>query len=207
MSKNTFHDYSSSGFTLLESLVVIVFISILSAIALPSWQTFVDRERLNTAQDQIYRAMQQTQSQAKKQKLTWQISFKEQNGVVQWASHPAQTGAFIPSAVLTNNSLWHNLEQNIRIDQQKNNLGKDETTLPKQTSIPAWRVMFNYQGCPVYQVGDECTQTAQKTLGKITLRDHNNAKTKRCVYVSTLLGALRMGKDHPTANEDNRYCY
>ncbi len=188
-------------------MLVVLVISILSAIALPNWQNFVDRERLNTAQEQVYRAMKQTQSQATKQKLTWQVSFKEQNGVVQWAVHPAQAGAFIPNAVQTNDSLWHNLEQNIRIDQQKNDLGKYETTLPKQPSTPVWRVMFNYQGCPVSQVGDECTQTAQKTLGKITFHNQNDPKTKRCVYVSTLLGSLRMGKDHPTANDDNRYCY
>ncbi|MBD2777644.1 pilus assembly FimT family protein [Iningainema tapete] len=207
MYKNTFNHHSSSGFTLLESLVVIVFIGILSAIALPNWLAFVDIQRLNTAQDEVYQAMRQAQSQAIKQKSTWQISLREQNNVVQWAVHPADAEKFIPDAVSANDHLWHNLEQNIRIDQQTNNKGKYETTFSKQTSPLIWRLMFNYQGCPVYKVGNECTQTSLRTLGQITFKSQNGGKDRRCIYMSTVLGAIRTGKDHAKANKNNKYCY
>ncbi len=180
-------------------LVVIFMVGILSAIAIPSWVSFVNTRRLNVAQDQVYRAMRQAQSQATKEKLTWQVSFRNQNNIVQWAVHQAKAEQFIPEAVTTNDKLWNNLDSNIRIDS--------ETTLRKQTVSGAWRVIFNYQGCPVYNVGDECINKSLQALGQITIYSSYAGKVKRCVYISTILGAMRTGKDHATANESGKYCY
>ncbi len=207
MQNNFSKNDSSSGFTLLENLIVIVAISILSAIAAPSWLSFVEVQRLNTAQDEVYRAMRQAQSQATKDKLTWQVSFREENGIVQWAIHKAEAGKFIPDGIRANDNLWHKLDSNIRIDKEQNNKGEKETTLRNKSSQQAWRIIFNYQGCPVYEVGNECTQTSLQALGQITFYSQNASKIKRCVYVSTILGAMRMGKDHARANQNDKYCY
>jgi prepilin-type N-terminal cleavage/methylation domain-containing protein len=207
MPKHLFNNRCDSGFTLLEILVVVVGIGVLSAIAAPSWLTFVNTRRLSTSQEQVYRAMQQAKSQAIRQKLTWQASFREKDGVVQWAIHPADADKFIPAQFIANNNLWHNLESNIHIDTNKNKKGEYETTLRKETSNEAWRIMFNYQGCPVYKAGDECTETSLKTLGQITLYSKNSRKTRRCVYVSTLIGAMRTGREHLKANKNGKYCY
>ncbi|GAB1540682.1 hypothetical protein NUACC21_33510 [Scytonema sp. NUACC21] len=198
---------SNSGFTVLEILVIALVIGLLAAIAIPNWLAFVDIQRLKTAQGEAYQAIRQAQNLATKNKLTWQVTFREKNGVVQWAVHQAQAQSFIPDTIHANDKLWHNLDNNICIDLLKNDKGKYETTFPKNPSEQAWRIMFNYQGCPIYQVGDECTQTSLRTLGQITFSSKNGGKAKRCVYISTILGAMRTGKEHPRANGNGKYCY
>lgn len=180
---------STSGFTLLELIIVALIIGILSAIATPAWIGFTERQRLSVAQSQVYRVMKQAQSNAKRDKITWQASFREQDNIVQWAIHPA--------SINSNNANWQNLESGIRIDQ--------ETTLVKTDNVR--RLRYNYQGCPVYQLDDQCTQTTIRTKGRITLSSTNSGKTKRCVIVSTLLGVLRTSQEQTKADRKGRYCY
>jgi prepilin-type N-terminal cleavage/methylation domain-containing protein len=177
MKNNILRNSSNSGFSLVEMLVVIFIIGILSAIAIPSWLSFVNTRRLNVAQDEIYRAMRQAQSQAKKQKLTWQVSFRESNGIIQWAIHPATANAA--------NINWNNLDANIRLDQ--------ETTLEESNGVQ--QVQFDYKGNVI------------PPLGQITIYSSYAGKVKRCVYISTILGAMRMAKERATANQNGKYCY
>ncbi|BAY27382.1 hypothetical protein NIES2100_72060 [Calothrix sp. NIES-2100] len=170
-------NYSNSGFTLLELLGVILVIGTLSAIAVPSWQTFVNTQRLNTAQDQVHRAMRQAQSQAKTQKLTWQASFRENNGIVQWTIHPA--------SVNPANANWNNLDVNVRLDL--------ETTLQESNGVR--RIKFDHMG-----------SVDQPPLGRITLSSKLGGRAKRCVFVSTILGTMRTSREQTTA-QDGKYCY
>lgn len=184
---------STAGFTLLELIILVTITGIVSAIAFPNWIAFVERQQLNSAQSQVYQAMQQAKSNATRDKLTWQASFRQVpvdgKEVVQWSVHPA---SITPSA-----ESWHNLEANVRLD--------DETNLPN--SANGRRVRFNYSGCPVYQLNDECGQTTILTKGRITLSSAKGGKAKRCVIVSTLLGVLRTAKEQPKTDEKDRYCY
>ncbi|MBE9004021.1 type II secretion system protein [Fortiea sp. LEGE XX443] len=207
--KNILSNDSSSGFTLPEILVVGLIIGVLSGIVLPSWLAFIEIRKLNAAQDKVYFAMRQAQSQASKDKLSQQVSFREQNGVVQWAIHQAETGVFIPNYVINNQNLWQSLAPSIHIDQDLNIKHKSEMTLPKQTiqNQQVWRIVFNYQGCPVYQIGDECSSTSLQTLGQLTIYSDQGGKARRCVYISTILGAMRKGKENSVANENDKYCY
>jgi prepilin-type N-terminal cleavage/methylation domain-containing protein len=208
MQKNIHKNLSSSGFTLLEILVAVVIIGILAAIATPSWLGFISNQRLNAAQGTIYSAMQRAKSQASKEKLSWQVSFRQDDdGTVKWAVHQADSVKFVPDAVKTNDNLWDSLDPNIHIDQELNSLGKKETTIRRQPSQQMWRVIFNYQGCPIYNVGDECTHTSIQSLGQMTIKADNGGQARRCVVISTLIGAMRTGKDHNTANGNNKYCY
>jgi prepilin-type N-terminal cleavage/methylation domain-containing protein len=127
-AKNPFNKHSSSGFTLLETLVVILLISILATVGIANWLAFVDTQRLNTAQNEVHLAMQQARSQASKEKLAWQASFREQNGIIQWAVHPATVHPSVAN--------WNNLDSNVSLDS--------ETTLQLSNNIR--KVQFDYRG-------------------------------------------------------------
>ncbi|WP_375513038.1 Tfp pilus assembly protein FimT/FimU [uncultured Nostoc sp.] len=176
-SKNLLNKHSSNGFTLPETLVVVLLIGILATLAIPNWLGFVQARHLNTAQNEVYYAMRQAQSQARKEKLTWQASLREQNSILQWAVHPA--------TVNPSNANWNNLNSNVRLDA--------ETTLQESNGIR--QIQFDYRG-----------NVTKPPLGRITLSSKYGGKVKRCVVVSTILGAMRMEKDHTTA-ENGKYCY
>ncbi len=183
---------STAGFTLLEVIIVVATMGILGAIGVPAWFGFMERISLNIAQDQIYRAMQQAKSKAKLEKLTWQVSVRENDQVVQWAVHPAKSGEFIPPGVQ-----WNDMALNIRIDKEKNNKGDYETTLDspgRKTVSGPWRVQFNDRG------------NTNGQLGRVTLRSDRTGNVKRCVIVSTLIGTLRTGNEH-RQSKDGKYCY
>ncbi|MBD2254124.1 GspH/FimT family pseudopilin [Nostoc parmelioides] len=176
--KNLLKCHSHRGYTLPEILAVILMIGILASLTLPYWLTFIDTQSLNKAQNEVYNAMRQAQSQASKEKLTWQASFREQNGIVQWAVHPA--------SVSPTDASWNNLDSRVRLDE--------ESTLQQSNSVR--RIQFDYQG-----------SVQQPPLGRITLSSKSRGRIKRCVYVSTILGAMRTAKERNRANSGGDYCY
>lgn len=167
---------SVSGFTLLEVLVMVAIGSIILAIAAPVSSRMMDVQRLNTAQSELLQAMRQAQTQAKQSRAIWVTSLRNHRGNVQWVNHPADQ--------LPNESQWKNLDTAIQIDA--------ETTLSQVNGL--YRVQFNHEG------------RVNGQLGRITFSSKVSGSAKRCLVVSTLLGAIRKAGDRPT-QVDGRSCY
>jgi prepilin-type N-terminal cleavage/methylation domain-containing protein len=175
--RNTFTKNSSSGFTLLESIIVMLMMGVLMAIAAPSWNAFLNKQTLNTAQDQAFQLMRQAQAEAIRHQVPWQASFRMQNGRVQGAIHSTTTPAIQAN--------WQNFVSHVQIDTK-------ETTLLLSNSI--YRVRFSHKG------------RVNGQIGRITLVGRHDTRTKRCVFVSTLLGTLRKAENRPRA-QNGRFCY
>ena len=149
----------------------------MAAIAAPGWLTFINNQRLRTSNDRIYQALFKAKRNAMRDKITWQASFQEKDDIAQWAIHP--------ETVDPQKADWQNLNPSVQID--------DETTLLQDSSTKIWRIKFNYKGHP-------------NGFRRITLSLRSGGKAKRCVFISTLLGAMRTSKDREKP-KSGKYCY
>ena len=200
---------SAAGFTISELLAIVLVLGIVSAVSVPAWLMFINNNRIKTSIDRVYSAMVMARSNAKRDNIAWQASFKQVGKTVQVAIHKSDISpAQVPAGE------WKSLEPDIQINTAINNKGKSETTLLKidENNKPTdkgtiRRAMFNFQGCPVYNSGNECGLTSLEAKGRLTLSHPNLPNGDRCVIVSTILGHKRIGKRHKKANEEGRYCY
>ena len=194
---------SDAGFTILEILILLTLIGIFSAIAAPSWLMFINNHRLKQSLDRAYWAMEVAQSNAKRDKTSWQASFKQVEENIQLAIHKSDTS---PAQVPANE--WKSLEYQIRINPKDTTFRKvNENTNEVKENGTVWRAMFNYRGCPIYNKTDECGLTSIHAKGNLTISHPNLPKGDRCVIISTLLGHTRTSERQKTANQYGRFCY
>lgn len=173
----------TAGFTLLELLMVVLMVGILAVIGGAGYLGWINRLRVNAAQNVALNAVRDAQIRARQQNSTWQASFQNTTNaggqpIVQWAVHPADTSVtnanFIPTGVN-----WQTIEQPfIQVDAANTSLASSSTT---------WRVRFDYKG----QVVEETGQSLPRTITLTSQKSSN----KRCVIVTTLLGAVKTGTD------------
>lgn len=168
---------TQTGFTLLEMLVVMVIGGIVAAIAAPSFLGVVESNRLTVGRDTLYLGLREAQIAAQRQNTIWQFSLRERDSLLEWATHPKSLSPQLAQ--------WQSLDfRSVRID--------GETTFATAGNV--YYVRFDEDG------------NVQYRLGRITLSSEKNPNIKRCVIVSTIIGAMRKSKEQPTAQNGKR-CY
>lgn len=158
---------NTQGFTLAEVVTVTIIIGILAAIAAPSWLTFLNNHRLNTAKSELLQGLRKAQNKATQERTTWQFTVQEKSDTVKWRVDASADG------ICDQNSGWTSLYSIVTVDN-------DNTTFdsPKEN---CWRVRFTDRG-------------RVNGLGRVTLST-GNMSNRRCVIVATFLGAIREDKD------------
>ena len=171
-----------SGFTILETLVAMMIIGLLMTLFIGSWLSWLNIWNLSAAQDESQQIIRTAQVSAKQSHQNWQASFRNDQNQVQWATHPV-----LPSSTALATALvWNPIHSPVQIDPA-------ETTL-YHSSDGIYRVQFNHNG------------HVNGRLGRLTFKGLLPHPARRCVFVSTLIGALRKAKDQSTP-QNGRRCY
>ena len=196
--KRNHSNRSIAGFTLIEVLVIIIIVGILFAIAAPSWVGFLNRQRITTARDQTFELLRSAQAEAKRTKVSRAIVFGN-------TTDPNPTKDKIARVIVvpvTDNTVT-------------DNAAKLATFLNGvSTSEGNWQVLGNgdikpgvikISGLPYQGTKTDSGVIIFDTYGNvnpntslpytITIQAANIVSPKRCVIVTTLLGAMKPGED------------
>lgn len=179
-----------SGFTLIEVIIVTLVIGILSAIVVPSWLGFVNRQRINAVNESILRALQTAQQEARKQKVSYSVSFRTNNQIPQMAIH---AGGTTPT--------WKTLGEDLGINPQQillgTNLNGDSvaTTAMTYAANTTQTISFDFRG----NLPRNANLGGEQGLIVTVAQPRNSTTpiegTRRCVAVRTLLGAMQTGSE------------
>jgi prepilin-type N-terminal cleavage/methylation domain-containing protein len=145
MSKNL--RSPTAGFTLIEMLVVVVMAAILTTIISGSWKGFINRQKLNQANEKIYWALQEANRKSQQENSTYRANFQISNGKLQFL---VQKGSSAPDPT---SSAWQTLEES------------SAYSIDLSPSSPS--VTFNYKGQPLdSDVGKKIIVTSEYTTAK-----------------------------------------
>ncbi|MCY7272406.1 MAG: type II secretion system GspH family protein [Phormidesmis sp. CAN_BIN44] len=181
-------NHSIAGFTLIEVLVIIIMVGILFAIAAPSWVGFLNRQRITTARDQTFELLRSAQAEAKRTKVSRAIVFgntadQRARVVVVPVTDNDATPATVLAGVTTSDGRWQVLGNgDIKAGAIKIS-GK-----PSQGTETA-------SGAIIFDTYGNVNPNISSMPYTITIQAAAIVSPKRCVRVTTLLGAMLPAED------------
>jgi len=181
--KRNHSNRSIAGFTLIEVLVIIIIVGILFAIAAPSWVGFLNRQRITTARDQTFELLRSAQAEAKRTKVSRAIAFdntadQRARVIIVPVVNDLSTPTIDPS-----DGRWQVLGNG----DIKSRAIKISGRPDKGTETNSGTIIFDTYGNVSPNVG-----AAPYT---ITIQAATTVSPKRCVRVTTLLGAMLPAED------------
>lgn len=186
---------------MIEMIAVVIIIAVLSAIIAPGWLAFVNRQRVAKVNDAVFSAIQEAQREAKRTKLSYSVSVKqERDKVPEVAVHPASVSA---SSISSWKSLGEGLDikpEQVLLCSNVDNTSNNTTSANSLTCgfNTAKTITFDYQG----RLPEDDEAELMVAVG---IPQSNNStqvidSTKRCVTVKTLIGSMQLGQGENECN-------
>ena len=177
---------SNAGFSMVELAIVVFIIGVLSAIAAPGWNAFINNQRTRTVNDAVLRALRSAQSDAKLKKKEIKVTFK-------YDEDPP-----VDPPVVSINNIDQTLNANgeIKAKMVKLATGKcaNDDCSNGFTTDTKTNITFDYRGV---MENDDSLPFA------ITTAIAEGTGAKRCVIVQTILGNMRTAEGDQCPQPDN----
>jgi prepilin-type N-terminal cleavage/methylation domain-containing protein len=160
------------GFTLLEVVVIVLILGILSAIAAPSWQAFITRQRVRTVNDRVLQTLRSAQSEAKRTKSDRTVTFNP-------TDPPTVAINTVPAQTLPLQTVTFDAGGEIKKGQVKVSAASCPAGACTAAATP---LTFNFNGV---------VDTNSPKLPFVVTVSTVDGGSKQCVIVETLLGGMR----------------
>jgi prepilin-type N-terminal cleavage/methylation domain-containing protein len=178
MMRRSLSRHSTTGFTLIEMIVVIVIIGVLFAIAAPSWLAFANRQRANAARDQVLQAVRLAQAEAVRTHRPHTLEIVGTVGTTTISDPPTLLVQSVGSVGGTPQEVGNG------------QYGANTIELEVLPSRGAEKIYFDDRGNLDQELNAVIpTETAPIKIVVSAPPDSDNAKT--CVLITTLLGATQ----------------
>jgi prepilin-type N-terminal cleavage/methylation domain-containing protein len=195
---------SPKGFTLAESIIVVLLVGILASLGIPRLLNAVQVQTLKKSASEVYQAISTAQSRSTQRREYWQFSLRSVSGVLQYAIHPANIDPNVSPTSIN----WTSLPSTISVATAQTNLPTPCSS--GSCTYTIYQVCFTDQGLPSNPSGNpqNCTIPASfSPPEQITLTINNATKFQRCTIINTVLGSLTNGREQSAANSSGYTCY
>ena len=205
---------STTGFTIIELIFVVLIIGILSTIALPGWNAFINRQRTRTVNNGVLQALRAAQSDAKSTKVKKILQFryndekdpdtnKPYNDPPRFVIYdPPGDDEDPPSETYPKNDadgsdgfLWNSLRANGEIKPGMVKLSVKECETKKSDgNCEAYKDdeggVIQFDNLGAVEVDDQ--ELPQGLPFAVSVSTAKEDAFKRCVIIETILGSMRI---------------